>query len=885
MAEGVTQEQELPQLVVIGSSAGGIEALSVLVRTLAPDFPAPVVIAQHLDPTRQSHLAEILARQTTLAVRTVTDRELLTPGTIFVVPANRLVEITDGHIRLREGGAGGVSGVRPSVDLLLTTAARVYGEQLVAVILTGNGTDGTAGAREVHGAGGTVVIENPATAQFPGMPLSLSPTLVDVVADIGEIGAILNGLVSGIPNTTRPADERTLRTILEQLRERSGVDFASYKPPTIMRHLQRRMIATKNGRIGDYARYLQSHPDEYRRLTSHFLIKVTEFFRDEELYNVLRDDILPRLIEKARTQNNELRLWSAGTATGEEAYSLAILVAELLGPELAQFTVRIFATDLDNDAIAFARRGHYPASAFAAVPDALVDRYFTQLDGEYEVKKSLRAITVFGQHDLGQRAPFPRIDMVLCRNVLIYFVAALQRRALQLFAFSLRDGGYLVLGKAETTNPLKEYFVADNPGLKIWQRRGDRIIMPPARVGDSMPMSAPTGSQLRSEMELGRSGRQGQRTRTLRERYESLFLSVPIGLAVVDRQYDIVFINNAARSLLGIYTTAIGEDLIHLAQNVPGSPLRRAIDTAFRGGPMVNLDDVEVTETARGELRYLQIGCYGQKLDGGPETVDAVFLHINDVTESALGRRTHERDAVRKDAEIARLAAAMERLSEANGQLLAANGELSTSNAELRSANEEFLIASEEAQAATEEIETLNEELQATNEELETLNEELQSTVEELHTTNDDLQAHSLELQDLAMSLEDQRRARDAERQQLLTILMSMGDAVALVGADGQIAQTNAAFDQLTADVDVAPLREGREGNGDELSADETLLARAARGESFRLSYAFDTKDGTRRSFEVNGEPMRGGRRGGVLVIREENPAQETPPPSPLSCT
>ena len=220
------------------------------------------------------------------------------------------------------------------------------------------------------------------------------------------------------------------------------------------------MVATSVSDLPSIRRYLASHPDEYQRLTASFLIKVTEFFRDPELFDVLRERVLPDLIAQARARDNELRIWSAGCATGEEAYSLAILVAEALGDELEQFQVRIFATDLDDEAVAFARRGIYPARRSPVCPRRSSPAISSQLDGDYEVTKQLRGLVIFGQHDLGQRPPFPRIDLVLCRNVLIYFTPELQARALQLFAFALRDGGYLALGKAETARPLERLFRA-----------------------------------------------------------------------------------------------------------------------------------------------------------------------------------------------------------------------------------------------------------------------------------------------------------------------------------------------------------------------------------------------------------------------------------------
>ncbi len=484
---GQPEETALYQLVVVGSSAGGVEALSTLVAALPPNFPAPIVLAQHLDPTYPSHLGEILARHSTLPVRTVTNQEPLLSGVVYVVPADRHVEVTDHVVRVRTDGETSRRSPKPSVDRLLTTAARVYGERMIAVILTGTGSDGTLGARAVKAAGGLVLIENPVTAAYPGMPESLAPSTVDLVADLARIGPLLADLLTtpypaalgpvSAESTPTEAEEEELsfQTLLTLVRERSGIDFSRYKRPTILRRLQRRLVATGMRRLPDYLSYLARRPEEYARLVGSFLINVTGFFRDPELFAALRDQVLPDLIVHARTHGHELRLWSAGCATGEEAYSLAILVAEALGGEIDQFSVQIFATDLDEESVAFARRGLYSPASLASVPKNLRARYFTELDRSltrtaegrvesspvdrnaalYEVTPHLRSLVVFGQHDLGQRAPFPRIDLVLCRNVLMYFTPELQKHTLQLFAFALRDGGYLALGKAETSKPLE----------------------------------------------------------------------------------------------------------------------------------------------------------------------------------------------------------------------------------------------------------------------------------------------------------------------------------------------------------------------------------------------------------------------------------------------
>jgi two-component system, chemotaxis family, CheB/CheR fusion protein len=864
-------EQEEPRfshLVVVGSSAGGIEALSTLVSTLHAEFAAPLVIAQHLDPRRTSRLGEILARYSTLPVRTVADSERLEAGVVYVVPADRDIEITDHEIRLSSEGP---RHPKPSIDRLLTSAANQFGEQLIAVILTGTGSDGAAGARAVHTLGGTVVIQDPQSASYPALPLSLAPSTVDVVADLKAIGPLLHDLLTGAYAHFMPDEDRVLRSFLEELRERSGIDFASYKMPTILRRLQRRLAATGVSNLEQYVRYLQRHPDEYQRLVSSFLIKVTEFFRDPELYTHLREQLVPGLIASARAHDNELRIWSAGCATGEEAYSLAILVADLLGDDLAEFKVRIFATDVDMDAVAFARRGVYPGSALSDLPSELVERYFTEMDGAFEVRKPIRGMTVFGQHDLGQRAPFPRIDLALCRNVLIYFTPELQRRALQLFAFSLREGGYLVLGKSETTSPLSEYFVLEEPRIKAYRRQGERALIPASRIRDSaplLPMRMALHQPIPTIAELPRGRVELDRSRHQRESTENLLLRMPVGVVVVDRRYDIQSINTAARQLLGIHGSAIGEDLIHLAQSVPTAPIRSAIDDAFRATEPHPNTTLEST-LPDGDRRYLRVVCYPEVRDDISEIhPDSVVVLILDGTTDA--RQLSDTAGQLRESQAAQVRAAEQtaRLSEVNQRLLHANEELSTVNAELRSANEELLVANEESQAATEEVETLNEELQATNEELETLNEELQATVEELNTTNDDLESRSVELQDLALTLEQQRRTSDAERARLQGVLASMTDAVALVDSMGTPIVTNQSFDGI-----FLPGANLFDGEGVPIDENGTPQQRAARGEAFRMRICIEADHRERRCYEARGEPIHGqdphDMQGGVIVIRE----------------
>jgi two-component system, chemotaxis family, CheB/CheR fusion protein len=860
-------DNSITHLVVVGSSAGGIGALSGLVSSLPQDFDAPIVVAQHLDPNRESHLQEILARKSPLPVKTVAEHEPLQAGVVFVIPANRHVNITDSEIDLSSEPASGQP--KPSINLLMESAAEVFGENLIAIVLSGTGTDGTEGARTVSQAGGTVIIQDPETAEFGEMPRSLAPSTVDIVSSLEEIGPVLKNLISGIvvPEESSEDEGRDLGHFLEELHRNRGVDFRSYKRPTILRRLGRRMAVTECESLDEYSRYLEEHPEEYRQLIGTFLIKVTEFFRDPDLFDHLREEVLPGLIEEARQKENQLRIWSAGCATGEEAYSLAILVSEVLGREAGFFDVRIFATDIDEDAIRFARRGVYPPSALQGLSAEQIGRYFVEEDGSFQVKKQIRGMIVFGEHDLAQRSPFPNIDMLVSRNVLIYFSAELQRRALQLFAYSLRDGGYLVVGKAESPSPLADFFAPVDRQNKIYRRQGQRFLLPPTLPKGQAPRVRLERSFGDRGVNQGQAETQQQLSAASRTAGEDLLNRLPVGIVVVARDYAIEAINTAARQMLSIPGVGVGQDFLHAMQEAPYAEVRRTIDGAFKEGRTTQTEQFAVEEAATGEPGYLRLTCHPRRVEVEGQGVESVLVVVEDAT-----------------AEVR-----MRRLSEKNLRLEEANRELGQLNEELQSAHQESLVNTEEAQASAEEVETLNEELQATNEELETLNEELHATVEELNTTNDDLQSRATELQELAQSREEERQLTEAgrrraeglveqlrsERSQLQAILANISDAVLAVDTGGKALFSNQVFqgtfgEHTGVERNLLGSTEVLDEEGEKLPSGATPPLRAARGESFATRFAVAGKDGVLRTFDANIRAIEGNSiTGGVIIIRE----------------
>jgi len=791
-------ETDKADLVVVGASAGGVGALSILVSSLNKSFPAPIVIAQHLDPQRPSHLGSILERRSTLPIVVVSEdgQTKLEGGRVYVVPANRHVKISDGHVYL-EGDHG--ERPRPSVDLLLSSAAQSYGEHLIAVILTGSGSDGAAGAVEVKNNGGVVIIQNPQTAPYPSMPLSLPPTAVDHVVEIEQIGSILYDLLKGVdlaPPTEKPDDP--LRDLLAQVSTQTNLDFRNYKSSTIMRRIGRRMAVTHNGNLRDYADYLRTHPDEVGELVKAFLIKVTGFFRDPEAFDFLAKAVIPELIDRAKASGGTLRLWSAGCATGEEAYSLALLLADRLGSEFAEWNIKIFATDLAADAIAFARRGIYPENVLGDLPDDFRMRYFERIDHGFRVSKALRQTVIFGHQDISRGVPFPRIDLVTCRNLLIYLKPELQQSVLDLFAYSLHQSrGFLFLGKAETTRPTKAMYELVNKKWKMYRCLGGPIAFPvregalqmttttnqwreqPRRL--TPPVISSVHDLTHTEIEITQ----------LRRINETILRHTNVALVLIDRHYRILTINSAARRLLGVRDVGYDQDFLHTVRGMPYQEVRRAIDTCFREHTTMNIHDLALDQSTEGSGRYVSLTVMMMQVEqGAPELAVITAL---DVTEQMQMKRRLEA-VQREHAEL------VGELSAANSRFVTMNKELQDANEELQAANEELMLTQEELQATNEEFEATNEELQATNEELETNNEELQATNEELQTTNDELTARTIELQELTKHYR-------LDQFQLASVLERFPHYVMVLNPeDLRIQSINHAYRQLLGDRDVTGL-------------------------------------------------------------------------------
>ncbi|HEY1417045.1 MAG TPA: chemotaxis protein CheB, partial [Myxococcaceae bacterium] len=437
-------------VVALGASAGGLEAIDTFLRNVPPDSGVAFVVIQHLDPTHAGALPELLRRATRMPVAQVENGMRVEANHVYVIPPNKELSVVRGNLRIAEPGP--LRGLRLPIDVFLRSLAEERGARGVAVILSGMGTDGTLGLKAVKEAGGLVLVQEPSTAQFDSMPRSAVATrLVDAVAPAQDLpGRLLTAL--GLPRkrartgpATEPGPANELDRILLVLRARLGRDFSQYKRSTIERRVARRMALQQLSKPEDYLRYLQANPQEQELLFHELLIGVTSFFRDPPAWEALRTAAIPALLAE-RPQGGQLRAWVPGCSTGEEAYSLAIVFREATEKVRARvgYSLQIFATDLDPHAIAQARQGVYPANINSDVSPARLRRFFVkENDHAFRVSKEIRDSVVLAQQDVTRDPPFTRMDLVVCRNLLIYLEPGLQRRMLTLFQYSLRPGGIL----------------------------------------------------------------------------------------------------------------------------------------------------------------------------------------------------------------------------------------------------------------------------------------------------------------------------------------------------------------------------------------------------------------------------------------------------------
>ena len=699
-------------IVGIGASAGGLEALQRFFDAVPGDSDLAYVVVQHLSPVHKSLMVDLLAKHTAMDVVQATDGVPVQRNTVYLLPPGKHLSIEDSRLRLTAKDAGG--GMSLPIDIFLTALARDQGPFAIGLILSGTGSDGTRGLMAIKSAGGFTAVQQPETAQFDGMPRSalatgqIDATLApeDLPARLIEHARKTLARARPMPARQRREDgDDPLAQIIAVIRSVTGVDFSHYKLATLLRRIERRMQGAGLESMEDYAALLRRNSAETVNLYKEMLIGVTRFFRDEAAFRILADRVIPTLLAN-RSPTDLIRVWVCGCASGEEAYSIAILFAEAQERMGRSFDVKIFATDIDQDSIEVASLGEYPRAIAEDVSQERLARFFTARGESYVVSRDIRRMVVFAAHNIMRDPPFTKIDLLSCRNLLIYMDQPLQRKVLSLFQYALRQSGFLFLGTSETLGDLQSDFHTVDSRNKIFQSlragsfRLSRLLVPTvaaplARHGDDV--SSPG-------MEEGAA---------IDEAMAALMKAYVPPCLLVNEQMNIMHVFGDASSLLKVPP---GEATLNVLKMLPSSVAMvtgTALNRAFRSGEEFALSNIPVKDR---------------------EGVAAISLRVQPYVARKTGRRF-----------------ALVVLDRANMLPLSvpdSDFDLNADAAErIRGLEQELLSRGENLQATIEELETANEELQATNEELLASNEELQSTNEELQSVNEELYSVNAEYQ------------------------------------------------------------------------------------------------------------------------------------------
>jgi len=739
-------------IVGIGASAGGLAAFEAFFSGMpaASDPGMAFVLVQHLAPDHKSLLTELIRRYTRMQVFEVEDGMEVQPNCAYIIPPNRDMAFLGGRLQLMEPAAP--RGQRLPIDFFFRSLAQGLRERAIGIVLSGTGSDGAQGVRAIKGEGGMVIAQTPTTTEYDGMPRSaLATGLVDYELPPAEMPAQISAYVAhafGKPlqkvSAPRHTTENALRKICILLRAQTGHDFSQYKPSTIHRRIERRMAVHQIAVLDAYIRYLQQTPAELEALFRDLLIGVTSFFRDPEAFKALEQQVLPKLFAD-KPPGSLVRVWSAGCSTGEEAYSVAILLQEFLETTQQRFVVQVFATDIDSQAIATARSGLYPASIAADVSPERLARFFTaEADGSaYRIHKNIRDLLVFSEQDVIKDPPFSKLDCILCRNLLIYMGGELQKKLLPLFHYALAPGGFLFLGTSETVGDFGDLFTVLDRKLKIYQRKDDlhgRQLLPVGRfLPPQLALDASIPRPVAKEADPAKL--------PLRELTEQALLRqiAPVGV-LVNASGDILFLHGRSGQYL---EPAPGESGINNILKMAREGLRRELSTALhkarssRGtvrSPALRVKtngdftsvNLTVCPVAAGQAVVLEAPLYLVILEAAPhgEPSPEQRARSPEAGEGANGSV--------KECE-AGVTALRQELRAKEEYLQTAIEELETSNEELKSSNEEMQSINEELQSSNEELETSKEELQSVNEELATVNAELQNKLIDLAQANNDM--------------------------------------------------------------------------------------------------------------------------------------------------
>ena len=723
-------------IVGLGASAGGLQALEEFLASVPVDSGLAFIVVQHLDPHHKALLPELLQRVTRMPVQEAHHGMTVAPGHVYVIPPN--TELTLEHNQLRLAPPREPRGRRLPVDVLFSSMARALEDNAIGVVLSGMGADGTLGLQAIKAVGGLTLVQSPRSAQFDAMPRNaINAGSADLVAPPEELPARILEWLGRVerndhrkePQPLDDAHQQSLQQILQLVRNHSGGDFSQYKPSSLNRRIERRMAIHGLATLARYRDYLLDNPQELSLLFRELLIGVTGFFRDTAAWEKLAVEILPSYLS-GFSEAATVRVWSVGCSTGEEAYSLAMVLTEAMErlPKGPPLDLQVFATDLSGDAIARARRGRYPLSLRDTLSPQRLERFFQAHEGYYQVRPELRSKVLFAQHDLLLDPPFTRLDLIACRNLLIYFDAQLQRRLLPLFHYCLRPRGLLMLGNAESTGRMGYLFRPLDARLRLFQRLerqetlGDRsqrahslIHFANSNKEPPVPSSQPPGTA----------------TENLQSAAEQILLQVYAPPAVVvNRDGDIVYISGRTGNYLEPAAGKANWNIAAMARDGLLAPIMQALQQALGEGQTVQLAG-ESVQLPEGELA-VDVTVHPFNQPAALQNMAMVlFRERDDRPALPPAPERGQREPQEEDAGLIR---------RYQQEIESLRAQARHSREELQSTNEALQSSNEELQSANEELTTSKEEMQSMNEELQTINNELQTKLDDLAQAQSDMQ-------------------------------------------------------------------------------------------------------------------------------------------------
>jgi len=716
-------------IVGIGASAGGLEALEQFFENVPENSGLAYVVIQHLDPNHIGIMPELLQRETQLKVLQATDNLQVKPNHVYVIPPNKSMSVLNGHLFLFEPIE--LRGLRLPIDYFFRSLAADQHEKSIGIILSGMGSDGSLGLKAIKEKNGIVAVQDPTTAKFDGMPNSaVNAVVVDILASANELPEKLIAFLKLSPAIVQKTEiddksKGNLEKIVILLRAQTGHDFSLYKKNTLFRRIERRMNVHQIGKISNYVRFLQENPKELEILFKELLIGVTNFFRDAVVWEKLKEKVLPALLEEA-PNGHVFRAWITGCSTGEEAYSLAIVFKEAYEKvkKDKNFTLQIFATDIDNDAIELGRKGIYSANIVADVSPEVLSQFFVKDQNGFRVNTAIREMVVFAPHNVIKDPPFTKLDLLFCRNLLIYMEPELQKKLMNLFHYSLNAGGVMVLGSAENENSQNNQFVPLDARLKLYKR---------SVISSTNEMIDFPSSFIHSKTIKPKEIKPVKVEENIKILTDQLLLQrfAPASV-LINSEGNILYITGKTGKYLEPAAGKANWNIYAMAREGLRNELPGAIRRAKQNYDAVKLHNLKVGTNGGTQLVDVTFQLV-EKPDAIKGTIIIIFSDVANIPRPIVGKTKKGNLSSIREQELEL------ELQRASEELQSTREEMQTTQEELKSSNEEMQSTNEELQSTNEELTTSKEEMQSLNEELQTVNIELQSKITEYMVASNDM--------------------------------------------------------------------------------------------------------------------------------------------------